>query len=59
MKTEPKASRPAVAFSQGALLIAAGRSDEGDALLQRSLQSGDPFVQYLSLAVMAEASRKH
>jgi tetratricopeptide (TPR) repeat protein len=57
-KTAPEGSRPGVAFSQGALLIAAGKSDEGDALLQKSLQSADPFVQYLSLAIMADASRK-
>jgi len=58
IKTASDGSRPAVAFSQGALLIAAGKRDEGDALLQKSLQSGDPFVQYMSLAAMADASRK-
>jgi tetratricopeptide (TPR) repeat protein len=56
-KAAPSASAPAMAFSQGALLIAAGKRDEGYALLQKSLQA-DPFVQYLSVAVMAEASRK-
>jgi hypothetical protein len=51
-------SRPALLFAQGALLKAAGKSEEGDALLQKSLHAADPFVQYLSLSVMVQASRK-
>jgi len=57
-KTASNDSRPAMAFSQGALLVAAGKTDEADVLLQKSAQAADSFVQYLSLAVMAEASRK-
>jgi hypothetical protein len=57
-KTASNDSPPAIAFSQGALLIAAGKTGDGEALLQKALQAGDSFVQYLSLAVMAEASRK-
>jgi PA14 domain len=51
-------SRPVLMFTQGALLIAAGKSEDGEALLRKSLRDGDSFVQYLSLTVLTEASRK-
>jgi hypothetical protein len=54
----PDDSRPVLIFTQGALLIAAGKNEEGEALLRKSLEDGDSFVQYLSLTVLTEASRK-
>jgi len=57
-KAAPDDSRPVPIFAQGALLIAAGKREEGEALLRKSLQDGDSFVQYLSLTVLREASRK-
>jgi hypothetical protein len=38
--------------------MAAGKRDEADALLKKSLEADDPFVQYMSLTVMVEASRR-
>lgn len=57
-KTPADASRPSLTFAQGALLMAAGKRDEADALLKKSLEADDPFVQYMSLTVMVEASRR-
>jgi tetratricopeptide (TPR) repeat protein len=54
-KTPPDASRPGLTFAQGALLMAAGKRDEADALLKKSLEADDPFVQYMSLTVMVQA----
>ena len=42
-KASPEELNPGRALSEGALLMAAGRSAEGDALLQRSLHAADPF----------------
>jgi len=57
-KVSPDDSAPAAAFAQGALLMAAGQTGEADTRLQKSLHAADPFLQYLSLAVLMEASRK-
>jgi predicted Zn-dependent protease len=57
-KTAPDDSRPVLTFAQGALLKAAGKSAEGEALLQKSLHSSDSFVQYMSLEALVQASRK-
>ncbi len=51
-------NRPTLVFAQGALLMIAGKSVEGSALLQKALHDGDPFVRYLSLTVIAEISRR-
>jgi hypothetical protein len=45
-------------FIEGSLLIAAGKRVEGDALLQKSVKSTDPMVEYLSLVAMRENSVK-
>jgi len=51
-------AKPGVAFSEGSLLMALGKNEEGDALLRKSLETGDSFTQYLSLGALTEASRK-
>ncbi|MDP9169127.1 MAG: DUF5107 domain-containing protein, partial [Acidobacteriota bacterium] len=44
-----KGDAPATLFARGALLIAAGKHDEGDELLQQSSRADDPMLRYLSL----------
>ena len=50
-------TRPGQEFTRGVLLLAAGKTDEGSALLRQSQQASDPFVQYMSLTALAQASR--
>ena len=57
-KTSADDSKPDAAFARGALLLATGNSGEGNAVLQKTAHSADPFVQYLSLAVLRDAARK-
>jgi hypothetical protein len=57
-KAAPDESRPASLFAEGALLIAAGKSGDGEALLRKAIDAADPFVQYMSLTALAENSKK-
>ena len=49
---------PELLFIEGTLLMASGKRQEGDALLQKAVGSTDPFVQYLSFIGMRENSAK-
>ncbi|MEO8028820.1 MAG: DUF5107 domain-containing protein, partial [Bryobacteraceae bacterium] len=57
-KSAGEHATPVQLFTQGALLLGIGKRDEGEALLQKALQDGDPWVQYLCLTEMVEASRR-
>ena len=54
-KTAPEAQR---SFVQGGLLVAAGKVEEGNALLEKAAESGEPLLQYMSLSLLAEVARK-
>jgi len=54
-KTAPEAQ---LSFVQGGLLVAAGKAAEGNALLEKSAENGEPLVQYMSLSLLAEAARR-
>lgn len=59
LKSAAAGKSPALlAFAQGALLLAAGKKEEGEALLQKAILDGDSMVQYLSLTELAVGSRK-
>jgi hypothetical protein len=42
-------------FTQGVLQLAAGQTEEGAALLQKSARAADPLVRYLSLVALRDA----
>ena len=49
---------PELQFMEGALLMAAGKQAEGDALLQKAFYSKEPMAQFLGLVAMHENSIK-
>jgi hypothetical protein len=51
-------SRAVLLFSQGTLLLAAGRDEEGQAFLRKALEDGDSMIEYMSLSGLAGISRK-
>jgi tetratricopeptide (TPR) repeat protein len=50
-----RSSRPDLVFTQGVLQLAAGQTEEGAALLQKSARAADPLVRYLSLVALRDA----
>ena len=54
-KTQPNPAAPVLGFTQGTLLIAAGKRDEGTEILEKLSGSTDPVVQYMSRAMLVEA----
>jgi tetratricopeptide (TPR) repeat protein len=51
-------ANPELFYAEGELLIAAGRRDEGLALLGQSSKAPDPMIQYLSLTAININGRK-
>ena len=54
----PDQAAPAVLFCRGALLVAYGNAEQGTDFLRKAAQSNDTFIQYLSLAVLADGPGK-
>ncbi len=50
-------SRMDLVFTQGVLQLAAGQTEEGVALLQKSAEAADPLVRYLSLVALRDGAR--
>ena len=52
-----RSSRPDLVFTQGVLQLAAGQTEEGAALLQKSARAADPLVRYLSLVTLRDVGQ--
>jgi tetratricopeptide (TPR) repeat protein len=57
-KVPADGSRLDLVFAQGVLQVAAGRHEEGAALLQKSAKATDPLLRYLSLVALRENSTR-